>query len=44
MSIGPGSIIGPFKIQSFIGKGGMGEVFSATDPPRPSGRSENPAL
>lgn len=31
MSVGPGSTIGPFKIQSLIGKGGMGEVFSATD-------------
>jgi serine/threonine protein kinase len=31
MSLGPGSIIGPFKIQSLLGKGGMGEVFSALD-------------
>src|SRR5947207_93802 len=31
MSLGPGSTIGPFKIQSLIGKGGMGEVFSALD-------------
>src|ERR1041384_1481117 len=31
MSAGPGSTIGPFKIQSLLGKGGMGEVFSATD-------------
>jgi serine/threonine protein kinase len=31
MSLGPGSMIGPFKIQSLLGKGGMGEVFSALD-------------
>src|SRR5947209_2141310 len=31
MSLGPGSSLGPFKIQSLIGKGGMGEVFSALD-------------
>lgn len=31
MSLGPGSTLGPFKIQSLIGKGGMGEVFSARD-------------
>ena len=31
MSVAPGSTIGPFKIQSLIGKGGMGEVFSAID-------------
>jgi serine/threonine protein kinase len=31
MSLGPGSTIGPFKIQSLLGKGGMGEVFSALD-------------
>src|SRR5689334_7954457 len=31
MSLGPGSTLGPFKIQSLIGKGGMGEVFSAVD-------------
>src|SRR5689334_9576590 len=31
MSLGPGSTLGPFKIQSLIGKGGMGEVFSALD-------------
>ena len=31
MPLGPGSKLGPFKIQSLIGKGGMGEVFSATD-------------
>jgi serine/threonine protein kinase len=31
MPLGPGSTIGPFKIQSLIGKGGMGEVFSALD-------------
>src|SRR5262249_45421186 len=27
----PGSRIGPFTIQSLLGKGGMGEVFSAVD-------------
>jgi serine/threonine protein kinase len=31
MSLGPGSVLGPFKIRSLLGKGGMGEVFSATD-------------
>jgi eukaryotic-like serine/threonine-protein kinase len=31
MSLGPGSRLGPFKIQSLLGKGGMGEVFSALD-------------
>jgi len=31
MSLGPGSTLGPFKIQSLIGKGGMGDVFSAID-------------
>src|ERR1041384_5749510 len=31
MSAGPGSTIGPFRIQSLLGKGGMGEVFSALD-------------
>jgi serine/threonine protein kinase len=31
MSLGPGSSIGSFKIESLIGKGGMGEVFSALD-------------
>jgi serine/threonine protein kinase len=31
MSLGPGSNLGPFKIQSLVGKGGMGEVFSALD-------------
>jgi serine/threonine protein kinase len=31
MGFGPGSTLGPFKIQSLIGKGGMGEVFSALD-------------
>ncbi len=31
MSLVPGSTIGAFKIQSLLGKGGMGEVFSAID-------------
>jgi serine/threonine protein kinase len=31
MSLGPGSTVGPFKIQSLLGKGGMGEVFAALD-------------
>jgi serine/threonine protein kinase len=31
MSLGPGSTLGPFKIQSLLGKGGMGEVFAALD-------------
>ena len=31
MALGPGNTIGPFKIQSLLGKGGMGEVFSAVD-------------
>jgi serine/threonine protein kinase len=31
MQLTPGSIFGPFKIKRLLGKGGMGEVFSATD-------------
>src|ERR1043165_6886431 len=31
MPFDPGSTLGPFKIQSLLGKGGMGEVFSALD-------------
>ena len=31
MSLGPASTIGPFKIQSRLGAGGMGEVFRARD-------------
>lgn len=31
MSLGPGSTLGHFKIQSLLGKGGMGEVFAAID-------------
>jgi serine/threonine protein kinase len=31
MALGPGITVGPFRIQSLIGKGGMGEVYSAVD-------------
>lgn len=31
MKLGAGSRIGPFKVETLIGKGGMGEVFSAVD-------------
>src|SRR5262247_1897829 len=31
MSLGPGTRLGPYEIQSAIGAGGMGEVYKATD-------------
>ena len=31
MSLAGGSLCGPYEIISLIGKGGMGEVFSARD-------------
>jgi eukaryotic-like serine/threonine-protein kinase len=31
MPLGPGSTIASFKVQALLGKGGMGEVFSALD-------------
>ena len=31
MSLGPGSRLGPYEIQSAIGAVGMGEVYRATD-------------
>src|SRR5215813_11972190 len=31
MSLGPGTRLGPYEIQSAIGVGGMGEVYCATD-------------
>src|SRR5438309_3278233 len=31
MALNPGATIGPFRVLSLLGKGGMGEVFAATD-------------